>query len=298
MRQILVDASNMWCRAYYGTYLELPGGAVMVMGIMLKKLINHFGKGGVDSIVMCWDKGHSNREEIDANYKANRELIPGRENVWKDIHWVKKLVSSAGIKSAYFNGYEADDVIASLSKNFIGETIIVSNDKDFYQLINDKKDIKVYKPGQKIKNKVIPAKIIKEEDVLAHKDFLCMPIKVTLVKAFKGDVSDNVPKLADHEGKAVRWSKKFKEPFYEIVGLNDKVKTIDDFYKYISCFETKYQPALNSFKEQAKKNFEIVTMKRDLEVEFHKPRSDREWFEDICEKLDINKITYGDITGR
>ena len=83
----------------------------------------------------------------------------------------------------------------------------------------------------------------------------------------------------------------FYQPFYEIINL-DNVNNIDDFYKHISCFDSKYQPALNSFKEQAMKNFEIVTMKRDLEIDLHNPESSIEWFQYICKELDINNVRY------
>lgn len=293
MRQILVDSNNLWCRAYYATppEAESPATPCSIMTYMIRGLLAYFGSEAIDEIVLCWDKGRSGRDVIDPNYKAHRTLQPGKEKVWEDIRYIKKLLSSLGIRSGFLEGYEADDIISSLSYDNYDETFIVSNDKDFYQVVDDKRNIKVFRPEQKVRGKQRGVQIIKEKEVL--EEFGCKPHQVILFKSLKGDDSDNIPKLVDSSGKTVRWTKKFKEPFYTILSTLN-VHTIDEFYEHVSLFDPKHQQALNHFYKIAKTNFKLVKMKKRLRVKTWKQRASRREFDYLCEDLNIKNLRFSD----
>ena len=123
------------------------------------------------------------RKEIDENYKANRPPPP--EDLKKQlpvaIEWIKKM----GFKQLEIEGYEADDVIASvtkLSKKMDLRVRIVSHDKDLYQLIDDSM-VTLFDPMKKI-------------DIDEQKAYEKFGVKPHLVRdwlAIVGDASDNIP---------------------------------------------------------------------------------------------------------
>lgn len=284
--QVLIDGSNMWYRAYTGAmHLEAPGGPVTIMSFMLRKLCRRYGR---SKIILCWDHGDSGRKLIASTYKEGR---PTAEGVWDHIPRMKEMVSALGFESAWCPGFEADDVIASLAKQYRGgETYIVSTDKDFYQLVDDK--VFVIRPERKYKERVYPEEKIGPEE--ATSEFGLPPNKLALLKAFKGDSSDNIAKLP------LRFSKKFKEAFYQLIKRSE---TIDEIYAELSWFSQKQTDVLLDFKEQAIINLKLVTMKMDLEPVFYTEwvRENvnarfpgREWFDDLCEKMKIKNLYYDD----
>ena len=123
------------------------------------------------------------RKEIDENYKANRPPPP--EDLKKQlpvaIDWIKKM----GFKQLEIEGYEADDVIASIvrvTKDMDLKVRIVSHDKDLYQLIDDAK-VTIFDPMKKV-------------DIDEQKAYEKFGVKPHLVRdwlAIVGDSSDNIP---------------------------------------------------------------------------------------------------------
>lgn len=285
--QVLIDGSNMWARSYTGAmHLTPPGGPVTIMSFMLRKLCRKYGR---KNIILCWDGGQSGRKEIDPNYKAGRPIIEG---MWDHVKQMKCMVSALGFESAWQTGYEADDVIATLAKKHSDKTYIISTDKDFYQLVDDK--ITVVRPERKYRERIYPEKEIREEEVI--EEFGVGPNKVALLKAFKGDTSDNIPKLP------IRFAKKFKEAFFNII---ERSETVEEIYEKLSWFSKKQQDALIEFKEQAIKNYKLVLMKTHLEPVFYtRWLADNEsldinrpgyiWFDELCQQMQINKLRYED----
>ncbi len=123
------------------------------------------------------------RKEIDENYKANRPPPP--PDLLKQlpiaIEWIKEM----GFEQITCDGYEADDVIASivdLAKKESVKVRIVSHDKDLYQLIDDGKVV-IYDPMKKIE--------IDEEKCIEK--FGVKPSQVVDYLAIVGDSADNIP---------------------------------------------------------------------------------------------------------
>ena len=137
-----------------------------------------------DYIVFALDsKGATFRNEIDPNYKANREAPPEELSLQLPIaiEWIEKM----GFTTMSESAYEADDVIASLTHCAIEAGInvrIVSHDKDLYQLIQDDHVVLV----DAIKRKVINEKECFDKHGI-H------PWQFTDFQALLGDSADNVP---------------------------------------------------------------------------------------------------------
>lgn len=276
MLQILVDGSNQWYRAYTATHLDPPGGPVSIMTYMLRRICREYGK---DNVIVCWDAGDGGRKSLDPTYKAQRTSVPG---VWEDIVYMKAMVDAIGVKNAHKKGYEADDICGSLAAA-CDSAMILSYDKDFYQLINDK--VKVIRPERTVRGQKVPQKIVDRDSVI--EEFGCAPEKLKLFKAFKGDNSDNIPKCP------VRFTKKFKEQFFQLI---NKCNTIEDFYNNIEIFDKKYQSDLIQFKSRAILNYKLVTIHTDLDIRVEAPAVDGKQFQKLCEEMEITRLKIDDWT--
>jgi len=137
-----------------------------------------------DYIVFALDaKGPTFRNEIDPNYKAHRPPPPDelKAQLPIAIEWIEKM----GFKTLTMTGYEADDMIASITKKAAEAGMkvrIVSHDKDLYQLIDD--------------NNVVLVDAIKRKDVNEAEcleKYGIRPEQFTDYQALLGDSADNVP---------------------------------------------------------------------------------------------------------
>jgi len=274
--KILLDGSNAWYRAYTAIqHLEQPGAGVMIMTYMLRRLCKEYGK---DNITLCWDAGKGGRQELDEGYKAGRNPIEG---VWDDLIYMKRMVSALGLSQSQVEGFEADDVAGSLAKQSTEDVYIVSYDKDFYQLVDDK--ISVLRPERTVKGKKIPQQLIDRYGVI--EEFGCPPDKIILLKSFKGDNSDNIPKIN------IRFTKNFTEQFFKVIL---KSNSVEDFYNNLSMIDVKYHEEFNKFKDRAKLNEQIVKIQTNLKPNALKPKFDATEFEKLCNELRITKLKITD----
>jgi DNA polymerase I len=136
-----------------------------------------------------FDAGTSDRHEIFPAYKATREKMP--TELEASLPRVRELVEAFRIPVLELEGYEADDVIGTLSARAVEhgvETVIVSGDKDFYQLVRD--GVCLLNPGRGGPNAV-------EEEWVdtrnAHERLGVPPEHVVDYLGLIGDSSDNVP---------------------------------------------------------------------------------------------------------
>ncbi len=135
----LIDTSGFIFRAYHAlpplTSPEgVPSGAVYGFSNMLLKL---YKDAKPDYLVAVLDTGEPTfRNEIYPEYKANRPPVP--EDLVPQFAWIERVIESFRIPLMRLKGYEADDVIATLTKRAIAaglEVTILSSDKDLMQLV-------------------------------------------------------------------------------------------------------------------------------------------------------------------
>ena len=257
-RLVLVDGSGFIFRAYHalpplkksdGT----PTGAVSGYCNMLFKLINEIKEFKATHIAVIFDhKDKTFRSDIYQNYKANRPPPP--EDLVPQFQLIRDATEAFGFIAIDKKGYEADDIIATLSKKATEEGAIVtifSSDKDLMQLVSN--DIKMYDP---IRNIFIDIDRVKEK-------FGVTPDKVIDVQALVGDTVDNVPGVP---GVGVKTASSLISEFGNVETLIEKCNTInkDRIRKLIS--DNVDNIILSKRLVTLHKTIEIETKLEDLEL--------------------------------
>ncbi|WP_457596180.1 DNA polymerase I [Hydrogenimonas sp.] len=186
--------------------------------------------------------GPSFRQAIDPNYKAQRPEAPPelKQQLPVAIEWIEKM----GLSKLAKEGYEADDIIASMVKCAKARGIkvrIVSHDKDLYQLIDDGRVV-LFDPIKKVE--------IDEEAAVAK--YGIHPRQFTDYQALIGDSSDNVPGVPGIGPKTA-------------VKLLTQFSTLDGIYEHIDEVRPeRIRNLLIKHKEDAYRSKELVTLRDDL----------------------------------
>ena len=142
-----------------------------------------------DYIAVVFDAGRSHREELYADYKATREKMP--RELRDSLPRIRELVEAFGDRVVEREGWEADDVIGTLAARAVAEgleAVIVSGDKDFFQLVGDR--VHLLNPGRGGPHGVAAEWL---DATGASKRFGVEPHQVVDYLALVGDSSDNVP---------------------------------------------------------------------------------------------------------
>ena len=148
-RLFLIDGPSLVYRAFFAlpesiaTSTGVPTNAIFGFASMLVKIVTEYG---VCPTVVAWDAGTSGRTELFADYKAQRRSRPDLlKQQWPAM---EPLVDAFGYRNVRLEGYEADDVIASLAERALAASppvpvMIVTGDRDVFQLIDDEGLVKV-----------------------------------------------------------------------------------------------------------------------------------------------------------
>ncbi len=213
-RLFLVDAYALIFRGYYA-FIKNPRinskgeDTSAIMGFM-NSLLDVIKRERPDHLAVCFDKGGSvDRVEMYQEYKANRDETP--EGIRTAVPHICNILEAMHIPIMVKEGYEADDVIGTLSRQAEKEgykVFMVTPDKDFAQLVTD--NIFMYRPvfGGGYETWGIPEvqKKFEVENPMQVIDFLGM----------MGDSSDNIPGLP---GVGEKTAKKFISQFGSMEGL-------------------------------------------------------------------------------
>lgn len=161
-----------------------PTGAVygflkVIFKILRERTPTHFA--------VTWDRQEKTfRHEMFTEYKSNRSAMP--DDLRPQVKLIKELIPEIGLPSLSIAGFEGDDVIGTLAKRFStvegGDVYIVSADKDFMQLIDNKVKMLSIKTGDDFE-------VLGRNNVIDY--FGVPPEKVIDLLAIRGDTSDFVP---------------------------------------------------------------------------------------------------------
>ena len=181
----LIDGTSLCYRSFYAINLAtasgFPTGAIYGVHRILTKI---FSKYSPKYVGMCFDVSRKTfRTEKFKEYKINRRPMP--DDLGLQLPHIRKLIEAMGITIIQKQGYEADDVIASLCKKALANNfsvVIVSSDKDFYQLLTCD-DVEIFNQSKDV--------FINKDRFF--KDFGFKPQQIIDYLSLAGDASDNVP---------------------------------------------------------------------------------------------------------
>lgn len=197
MTLMLLDSASLWYRAYYGmpdTLLAPDGTPVNAIRGYLDMTARLIGMYSPNRIVACieGDWRPSWRVDIFPDYKANRLEEDGEGEEEPDlltpqIPILLDLLDEFGIPMVGVDDYEADDVMATFAVKEPGPTRIVTGDRDLFQLVDDKRDVKV----------VYLAKGLSQHDLVdkawVARKYAIPGDRYALFAMFRGDPSDGLP---------------------------------------------------------------------------------------------------------
>ncbi|HJK87535.1 MAG TPA: 5'-3' exonuclease H3TH domain-containing protein, partial [Candidatus Megaira endosymbiont of Hartmannula sinica] len=244
-RTVIIDGYSFIFRAYYIHKLSTPSGkpigAIYGFISMLLKLINDLN---IKKAVIVLDSGSKNfRHDIYDQYKANRK--PAEEDLISQLKILPDICNKIGFTTIAKKGFEADDVIATLSCFYSKEgkkSVIVSSDKDLMQLIN--KNSLMYDPSKR--------KYVSQKDI--HDKFGVSADKVHDVQSLMGDSSDNITGVKGIGPKTA-------------AGLINEFSTLHNLYENIDNVKNKRQKKLlEDHKNDALISYELTRLVKNVDI--------------------------------
>ncbi|CAN2202480.1 PolA DNA polymerase I - 3'-5' exonuclease and polymerase domains [Candidatus Nanopelagicaceae bacterium] len=203
-RLLLIDGHSMAYRAFFALPAEnfttaqgqhtnaIYGFATMLISLIKEEKPTH--------IAVAFDVSRKTfRTDIFPEYKANRSKTP--DEFRSQMSYLHELVSAFGIQQFEIEGYEADDIIATITKRAEKEkceVLICTGDRDSFQLVNDQTTILYPKRGVSEMSRMTPEAVIAKYGMSAEQypDFA----------ALRGDPSDNLPSVPGvGEKTAAKW---------------------------------------------------------------------------------------------
>jgi DNA polymerase-1 len=248
----LVDGNAQIHRAYFAirglaTSRGLPTGATYGFTTMLRKLM---ADQEPEWLGICFDMaGPTFRHEQFKEYKANRKKM--EDDLVVQLPYVRRVCEVFQLPILEVQGYEADDVLATLAQQAVGaghKVVVVSGDKDLLQLVND--DVLVLNPGREGTGAALYDRKLVEEK------FGVPPERVVDVLALVGDAVDNVPGVPGIGDKGARDLVREFGTVEEVLANADQVK------------RAAYREGLLNHREQALLSKRLVTLRFDAPVAF------------------------------
>ncbi len=249
----LIDGSAFIFRAYHALPPltrksdGLPVGAVSGFVNMLFKYVeDNKGPDAPTHAAVVFDKGAITfRNEIFADYKANREEMP--EDLRPQIPLTREATKAFNISCIEIEGFEADDIIATLAcqaRDAGGEVTIISSDKDMMQLVGDGVEML-----DAMKNRRIGVEEVEEK-------FGVKPERVIDVQALAGDSVDNIPGAP---GIGIKTAALLINEFGDLETLLERAEEIK---------QPKRRQTLIDYADQVRVSKQLVTLDCDMKLDF------------------------------
>jgi DNA polymerase-1 len=246
----LVDGNNLAYRAFFALPEELATsegfatGALLGFTNMLFKLLSDYRPRGV---AVAWDTRPVHRAELSAEYKQDRRPMP--DLLREQFPFFRPIVEAFGYRNLEFEGWEADDVIATLATRADEagiKTCVVSTDRDAFQLVTGNVCLMMTPRGVADVNVYTPDRVEARLGITADKvpDFI----------GLKGDSSDNIA---------------------GVPGIGDKTASqlvaaygsLEGVLEHVDELTPTRRKAIAEHADQARNSKELATMRRDLDID-------------------------------
>jgi DNA polymerase I len=246
----LVDGNNLAYRAFFALPEELattegfPTNALLGFTNMLFKLLSDYKPKGV---AVAWDTRAVHRHAISEEYKSERRPMP--DLLGEQFPYFRPIVEAFGYRNLEFEGWEADDVIATLATRADEagiRTCVVSTDRDAFQLVSDNVVLMMTPRGVADVNVYTPDRVEARYGI--------RPDQIPDFIGLKGDTSDNIP---------------------GIPGIGDKTAgqliaqygSLEEVLAHADDLSPARRKNVTEHAEQAVQSKELATMRRDLELD-------------------------------
>src|SRR5213596_2923039 len=250
----LVDGNNLAYRAFFALPEELatsegfPTNALLGFTNMLFKLLSDYRPKGV---AVAWDTRpvhrHAQAEAVEVVYKEGRRPMP--DLLAEQFPHFRPIVAAFGYRNLEFEGWEADDVIATLATRADEagiRTCVVSTDRDAFQLVSENVALMMTPRGVSDVNVYTPERVEARYGI--------RPDQIPDFIGLKGDTSDNIP---------------------GIPGIGDKTAgqliaqygSVDEVIAHADELSPARRKNITTFAEQARLSKELASMKRDLDID-------------------------------
>jgi DNA polymerase-1 len=274
----LIDGNSLAYRAFFAlpesiaTSTGVPTNAIFGFASMLVKILTDYGP---KATVVVWDAGSSGRKEVYSEYKAQRSSRPDllREQ-WPHL---EPLVAAFGYRNLAVEGYEADDVIASIAERAKRsepplEVMVVTGDRDAYQLVDDHVRIMTTSRG------ITDTRVYDREGVIDR--YGIPPELVPDFIGLKGDTSDNIPGVPGIGDKTAA------DLLQRFGSLEQVLESVDEISG------AKRKENLVNHAEDARLSKQLATAQRDVTldidlVEFVSARPDRSRLRDVFREFEL-----------
>jgi DNA polymerase-1 len=247
----LVDGNNLAYRAFFALPEELATSegfstnALLGFTNMLFKLLSDYRPKGV---AVAWDTRPVHRAELSAEYKSERRPMP--DLLREQFPYFRPIVEAFGYRNLEFEGWEADDVIATLAHRADEagiKTTVVSTDRDAFQLCSENVCLMMTPRG------VADVHVYTPERVEAR--YGVRPDQVPDFIGLKGDTSDNIP---------------------GVPGIGDKTAgqlvaqygSLEGVLEHVDELSPARRKNITEHAEQARISKLLATMRRDLDLDF------------------------------
>src|SRR6186713_1989980 len=247
----LVDGNNLAYRAFFALPEELATtegfstNALLGFTNMLFKLLADYKPKGV---AVAWDTRPVHRAALSDDYKSERRPMP--DLLREQFPHFRPIVEAFGYRNLEFEGWEADDVIATIATRADEagiKTCVVSTDRDAFQLCSENISLMMTPRGVADVNVYTPERVELRYGV--------RPDQVPDFIGLKGDTSDNIP---------------------GVPGIGDKTAgqliaqygSLEEVIAHADELSPARRKNITEFADQARMSKELATMRRDLDLDF------------------------------
>jgi len=271
---LLLDGHSLAYRAFYGLPLYDSSGkprfsngrgeftnAIFGFASMMFKV---WADEKPDYIACAFDKGRTFRDDMFAEYKGTRQKMP--DELAGQMPRIVQMVEAFGIPAITAEGYEADDILGTLSKRAAADgldALIVTGDTDAFQLIDP--HVKVFTSGRMWNDTAT------YDETAVKERYGLDPIQLIDYKALKGDTSDNVPGVKGIGEKTA-------------TSLLQQFQTVENIYDHLDAVTpARAKTALEANREMAFLSKDLVTIRLNVPI-------DLAWEQCAIHNYDRNRV--------
>jgi DNA polymerase-1 len=275
----LIDGNSIAYRAFYALPEDLATRSGQVTNAVFgftRMLIRLIKDHHPEALAVAWDVSRQTfRTESYPEYKANRSKAP--DHFSSQLPLIDEVLQALHITQLRQEGYEADDIIASLTRKAVADgwdVLIVTGDRDAFQLVSDKVKVLYTRRG-------ISDTVLADEDWVTER-YGIGPSQYVEYAALRGDTSDNLPGVPGVGEKTA--SKLIAEH-----------GSVDGLYLKVTQLTPKLRENLSASRDQVFLNRELMMLVDDLDVghemsEFATREWDKRQVKDLFDSLEFHTM--------